>query len=80
MNRRKPALQTIVVETWLTVAHTEFDETARRKFEARRQAILRYIAGEPIRAIEKSTHFNRRQLYRWLEGCVAIRGAGVDLH
>ncbi|CAE6813110.1 hypothetical protein R75465_05487 [Paraburkholderia aspalathi] len=67
MSRRKPELQTIVVDAWPTVAHTELDETARRKFEARRQAILRYIAGEPIRVIEKSTHFNRRQLYRWLE-------------
>lgn len=67
MSRRKPELQTIIVDAWPTVAHTEFDEPDRRKFEARRQAILRYIAGEPIRAIEKSTHFNRRQLYRWLE-------------
>ncbi|MFM0365523.1 integrase [Paraburkholderia sediminicola] len=67
MSRRKPELQKIDVNAWPTVAHTELDEPVCRKFEARRQAILRYIAGEPIRAIEKSTHFNRRQLYRWLE-------------
>ncbi|MGF6408792.1 hypothetical protein OKW37_000462 [Paraburkholderia sp. MM5482-R2] len=67
MSRRKPELQTIDVNAWPTVAHTELDKPVRRKFEARRQAILRYVAGEPIRAIEESTRFNRRQLYRWLE-------------
>ncbi|MBB5420605.1 hypothetical protein [Paraburkholderia atlantica] len=67
MSRRKPELQVIDVAAWPTVAYTELDEPARRKFEARQQAILRYIGGEPVRAIEESTHFNRRQLYRWLE-------------
>ncbi|OBR50549.1 helix-turn-helix domain containing protein [Paraburkholderia tropica] len=67
MSRRKPELQTIDVNAWPTVANSELDRAVCRKFEARRQAILRYIAGEPIRAIEESTHFNRRQLYRWLE-------------
>jgi putative transposase len=67
MSRRKPELRTIDVNAWPTVAHSELDGAVRRKFEARQQAILRYIAGEPIRAIEESTRFNRRQLYRWLE-------------
>jgi hypothetical protein len=67
MSRRKPELQAIDINEWPTVAHTELNEPVHRKFEARRQAILRYIAGEPVRTIEKSTHFNRRQLYRWLE-------------
>ncbi|MDH6147224.1 hypothetical protein OKW46_001146 [Paraburkholderia sp. WSM4179] len=67
MSRRKPELQTIDVAAWPTVAHTELDEPVRPKFEARRQTILRYIAGEPIRIIEETTRFNRRQLYRWLE-------------
>ena len=67
MSRRKPELQAIDVNTWPTVAYTELDESGRRKFEARQQAVLRYIAGEPIRAVEESTPFNRRQLYRWLD-------------
>ncbi|MGF6293296.1 integrase [Paraburkholderia youngii] len=67
MSRRKPELQAIDVDAWPAVAYTELDGPARRKFEARQQAILRYIAGEPIRVIEESTPFNRRQLYRWLE-------------
>jgi hypothetical protein len=67
MSRRKPELQAIDVNTWPTVAYTELDESGRRTFEARQQAVLRYIAGEPIRAVEASTRFNRRQLYRWLE-------------
>ncbi|PRX24020.1 hypothetical protein B0G75_12463 [Paraburkholderia sp. BL18I3N2] len=76
MSRRKPELQTIDVNAWPAVAHTELDEPVRRKFEARRQAILRYIAGEPIRAIEVSTHFNRRQLYRWLERAQTVHPDG----
>jgi transposase InsO family protein len=67
MNRRKSEFQAIDVNAWPTVAHTEFDETARRAFETRRQAVLRYIAGESVKAIEGSTGVNRRQLYRWLE-------------
>ncbi|MGF6383339.1 putative transposase [Paraburkholderia atlantica] len=67
MSRRKPELQVIDIAAWPTVAYTELDQPARRKFDARQQAILRYIRGEPIRTIEESTHFNRRQLYRWLE-------------
>ncbi|KVG87698.1 hypothetical protein WJ36_30265 [Burkholderia ubonensis] len=50
-----------------TVAYTELDGATRRTFEIRRQAVLRYTAGESIKAIEKSTGINRRQLYRWLE-------------
>ncbi|MCP3710114.1 helix-turn-helix domain-containing protein [Paraburkholderia sp. CNPSo 3274] len=67
MNRRKPELQAIDANAWPTVAHTELDEPARRTFETRRHAVLRYIAGESIRAIEQSTGIDRRQLYRWLE-------------
>jgi putative transposase len=67
MNRRKPDLQTIDVSAWPTVAYTEFDPALRARFEKRQQAILRYIDGESIRAIEKSIGINRRQLYRWLE-------------
>jgi putative transposase len=67
MSRRKPELQAIDVNAWPTVAYTELDEAARRTFETRRLAVLRYTAGESIKAIEKSTGINRRQLYRWLE-------------
>ncbi|CAL8480953.1 helix-turn-helix domain-containing protein [Caballeronia sp. S22] len=67
MSRRKPELQAIDLNSWPSVAHTELDEGSRRQFEVRRQAVLRYIAGESIKAIEESTHVNRRQLYRWLE-------------
>jgi transposase InsO family protein len=66
MSRRKPELQAIDLNAWPTVAYTELDEGSRRKFEERRQAVLRYVAGESIKAIEESTHVNRRQLYRWL--------------
>jgi putative transposase len=67
MNRRKPDLQAIDVSAWPTVAYTEFDQATRNMFEKRQQAILRYVAGESIREIEKSAGINRRQLYRWLE-------------
>ncbi|WP_112188854.1 DDE-type integrase/transposase/recombinase [Ralstonia sp. GX3-BWBA] len=66
MNRRKPEFQSIDMSAWPTVAYTEFDEVARRAFERHRQALERYAAGEPIKAIEQSTGVNRRQLYRWL--------------
>jgi putative transposase len=67
MNRRKPDLQAIDVSAWPTVAYTEFDEGARRTFEIRRQAVMRFVAGESVTAIEHATGVNRRQLYRWLE-------------
>ncbi|MCC8397484.1 hypothetical protein LJ656_33540 [Paraburkholderia sp. MMS20-SJTR3] len=76
MSRRKPELQAIDVNAWPTVANTEFEEPVRRMFQARRQAILRYVAGEPIRAIEKSTNFNRRQLYRGLERAQTVHADG----
>jgi hypothetical protein len=49
------------------VAYTEFDYEARRAFEARMQALVRYARGESLKHIEQSTGVNRRQLYRWLE-------------
>ena len=67
MNRRKPDLQAIDVSAWPTVAYTGFDQATRNMFEKRQHAILRYVAGESIREIEKSAGINRRQLYRWLE-------------
>ena len=67
MNRRRSELQTIDVSAWPTVATTEFDEAARRGFEIRRQAVVRFAAGEPVEAIEQATGVNRRQLYRWIE-------------
>ncbi|MFP3558324.1 integrase [Paraburkholderia sp. SIMBA_049] len=67
MNRRKPELQSIDVSAWPTVAFTELDDVVRRTFKTRQQAVLRYTAGESIKAIEQSTGINRRQLYRWLE-------------
>lgn len=67
MNRRKPELQVIDVSAWPTVAYTELDEAARLTFETRRQAVVRYVDGESVKAIEQSTGVNRRQLYRWLE-------------
>jgi hypothetical protein len=45
MSRRKPELQAIDLNAWPTVAYTELDEGSRRKFEERRQAVLRYVAG-----------------------------------
>jgi len=70
MNRRKPEFQAIDLSAWPSVAYTEFGESARRAFERHRQALERYVAGEPIKAIEESTGVNRRQLYRWLERAV----------
>ena len=67
MSRRKLELQSIDVSAWPTVAFTELDDVARRTFETRQQAVLRYTAGESIKAIERSTGINRRQLYRLLE-------------
>ncbi|WP_232454629.1 hypothetical protein [Burkholderia ubonensis] len=55
------------MDAWPSVAYTELDGATRRTFEIRRPAVLRYTAGESIKAIEKSTGINRRQLYRWLE-------------
>lgn len=76
MSRRKPNLQTIDVSTWPTVASSEFDTATRNMFEKRQQAVLRYIAGESIRAIEKSFGINRRQLYRWLDRAQAQHADG----
>jgi putative transposase len=67
MNHWKPELQAIDVSAWPTVARTELDEAARRAFEKRRQAVVRYAAGESVKSIELSTGVNRRQLYRLLE-------------
>jgi transposase InsO family protein len=67
MSRRKPEFQAIDVATWPAVAYTEFDHEARRAFEARMQALVRYARGESLKHIEQSTGVNRRQLYRWLE-------------
>ncbi|WP_408375207.1 helix-turn-helix domain-containing protein [Paraburkholderia nemoris] len=57
----------IDVSAWSTVAYTGFDQSTRNRFEMRQLAVLRYIDGQSIREIEKSTGVNRRQLYRWLE-------------
>jgi transposase-like protein len=76
MRRRNPDLQTIDVSTWPTVASSEFDTATRNMFEKRQQAVLRYIAGESIRAIEKSIGINRRQLYRWLDRAQAQHADG----
>jgi hypothetical protein len=67
MNCWKPELQAIDVSSRPTVAHTGLDEAARRAFEKRRQAVVRYVAGESVKSIELSTGVNRRQLYRLLE-------------
>ena len=66
-NHWKLELQAIDLSAWPTVAHTELDETARRAFEKRRHAVVRYAAGESVKSIELSTGVNRRQLYRLLE-------------
>jgi putative transposase len=52
MNHWKQELQAIDVSAWPTVAHTEFDEATRRAFEQRRQAVVRYSAGESVKSIE----------------------------
>lgn len=67
MNRRRPEFQAIDLATWPTVAYTEFDHEARRTFEARMQALVRYARGESLEQIEQCTGVDRRQLYRWLE-------------
>jgi len=67
MNRRKPEFQALDLATWPTVAYTEFEHEARRTFEARMQALVRYARGESLKQIEQSTGVDRRQLYRWLE-------------
>lgn len=74
MNRRRPEFQTIDVSAWPTVASMELDEAARRDFEMRRQAVMRFAAGESVRDIEQGTGVNRRQLYRWIERYVAASG------
>jgi len=67
MSRRKPEFQAIDVATWPAVAYIEFDHEARRAFEVRMQALVRYARGESLKQIEQSTGVNRRQLHRWLE-------------
>ncbi|MDR7009628.1 hypothetical protein J2W46_006559 [Paraburkholderia strydomiana] len=67
MNRRRPGFQSIHVGTWPTVTSAELDEAARRDFEARRQAVVRFAAGESVATIEQATGVNRRQLYRCIE-------------
>lgn len=67
MNRRRPEFQTIDISAWPIVACTELDEAARRDFEMRRQAVVRFAAGDSVAAIEQATGVNRRQLYRWVE-------------
>lgn len=67
MNRRRAELQAIDIGAWPTVAYTELDEAARHAFEAHRQALLRYVAGDSIQTIEQATGANRKQLYRWLD-------------
>ncbi|PMS34975.1 integrase-like protein [Trinickia symbiotica] len=67
MNRRRPEFQAIDVNAWPTVAQTELNDAARRTFETRRHAVVRYLAGDSVKTIERSTGINRRQLYRWLE-------------
>ena len=67
MNRRKPEFQALDLATWPTVAYPEFEHEARRTFEARMQALVRYARGESLKQIEQSTGVDRRQLYRWLE-------------
>ncbi|MFC0403091.1 DDE-type integrase/transposase/recombinase [Paraburkholderia rhizosphaerae] len=67
MNRRRPEFQSIDVGTWPTVASAELDDAARRDFEARRHAVVRFAAGESVATIEQATGVNRRQLYRCIE-------------
>ena len=55
MSRRKPEFQAIDVATWPAVAYTEFDAEARRAFEARMQALVRYARGESLKQIEQCT-------------------------
>ncbi len=76
MNRRKPELQALDLTSWPEVAYTELDSVQRLAFEKRRQAIVRYAAGESLRQIEQSTGVNRRDLYRWLERAMAPHSDG----
>ncbi|MFM0005813.1 hypothetical protein PQR57_33035 [Paraburkholderia dipogonis] len=61
MTHWKPQLQAIDLGAWPTVAHTALDEAAGCAFERRRQAVVRYVAGESVKSIELSTGVNRRQ-------------------
>jgi hypothetical protein len=56
MNGRRSEFQTIDVSAWPTV------EADRHDFEARRQAVVRFAAGESVATIEQATGVNRRQL------------------
>jgi hypothetical protein len=67
MNRRKSELQAIDVSVWPAVASAELDEARGRDFAIRRQAVVRFAAGESVTAIEEATGVNRRQLYRCIE-------------
>jgi hypothetical protein len=49
MSRRKPEFQAIDVATWPAVAYIEFDHEARRAFEVRMQALVRYARGESLK-------------------------------
>lgn len=71
MNRRKPELQEIDLTTWPTVADTDFDPVKRAVFEARRDAVERYVRGQSLTTIEEATGINRRQLYRSLQHALA---------
>ncbi|TCG02910.1 hypothetical protein BZM27_52365 [Paraburkholderia steynii] len=56
------------MSAWPTVAFTELDDLSRADIrDTSNGPMLRYTAGESVKAIERSTGINRRQLYRWLE-------------
>jgi putative transposase len=59
------------IEVWPAVAFTAIPETKRAQYLAREDALRRYIAGESIALIHKSTSIARGQLYRLLKRCLA---------
>ena len=59
------------IDVWPAVAFTAIPETKRAQYLAREDAVRRYIAGESIAAIHKSTGIARGQLYRLLNRCLA---------
>ncbi len=52
------------VSDWPTFDTTALPDTARARFDAQHQAVIRYQAGHAIQSIENDTDVGRRQLYR----------------
>lgn len=64
------------VSDWPTFDAAALPETARVRFDAQHQAVIRYQAGDAIQSIENDTGVGRRQLYRCLDRCLSVHPDG----